>query len=927
MDYRDTLNLPQTRFPMKANLAEREPEILKSWEEKRIYEKILKANQGKKSFLLHDGPPYANGHIHNGTALNKILKDIIVKSKNMAGLLSIYVPGWDCHGLPIELQVDKELGEKKKGLSKVEFRERCRQYARKYINIQQEEFKRLGVFGIWQEPYLTMNHEYEATIVRELAKFADKGSLYRRKKPVYWCTSCQTALAEAEVEYEAHRSPSIYVKFPVVSDLSKLFPSLKGKKVSVLIWTTTPWTLMANLAIALHPRFTYMAVEVEGEVLIVAEGLLGQVVMELNLKTYQTLESFPGQKLDGTVCRHPFIERDSLIITGELVTLEAGTGCVHIAPGHGHEDYEIGLKYGLEVYSPVDDEGRFVKEAIPFPGINVFEANSLINRKLKEIGALLKEDMIEHSYPHCWRCKEPVIFRATEQWFISMNHNELRNQALKGIDEVEWVPRWGRERIYGMVESRPDWCISRQRSWGVPITVFYCSACSSVLGDKDTIDNIARRFEKEGADSWFSLPVSELLLKNAKCSQCGGKDFKKEEDILDVWFESGVSHAAVLETNDSLYWPADLYLEGSDQHRGWFQSSLLASVGTRGTPPFRIVLTHGFVVDGKGEKMSKSKGNFIPPEEIINKYGADLLRLWVAAEDYREDIRLSVEILKRLTEAYRRIRNTFRFLLGNLYDFDPEKDSVDYQELLEIDRFLLYRLNRLITRVRQAYDEFEFHVIYHSLHNFCVVDLSSFYLDILKDRLYTFPASSPARRSAQTVIREIALALAKLLAPILSFTAEDVWSYLPGIQEESVHGAGFPEARKDHLDDHLTERWERLLQVRNEALKALEQARQQKLIGSSLEAKINIQSPKKLLPFLKEYLQELPALFIVSQVTLADDSDKEGYVSQEIEGLKIQVLPAEGQKCERCWNYSSSVGTDKDHPLICERCLRVLKTK
>ncbi len=927
MDYRATLNLPQTKFPMKANLPRREPEILKLWEEKRVYEKILKANQNRKSFLLHDGPPYANGHIHNGTALNKILKDIIVKSRNMAGLLSIYVPGWDCHGLPIEIQVDKELGEKKKELDKVEFRQKCRQYAQRFVDIQREEFKRLGVFGLWQDPYLTMSPEYEATIVREFAKFTGKGALYKRKKPVYWCTSCQTALAEAEVEYEDHRSPSIYVKFPVVSKLDKLFPSLQGKKVSVVIWTTTPWTLLANLAIALHPQFTYAAVEVEGEVFIVAEGLLSRIILELDIENYQIIESFPGLKLDGLVCRHPFIERDSLIINGELVTLEAGTGCVHIAPGHGQEDYEVGLKYGLEVYSPVDDEGRFIREVPFFSGINVFEANGLINQKLKELGALLREEMIEHSYPHCWRCKNPVIFRATEQWFISMDQDDLRKRALKSIDEVEWIPRWGRERIYGMVESRPDWCISRQRSWGVPITVFYCSACGFVLKDEAVIDHIARRFGKEGADSWFSLPASELLPENISCPQCGGKEFEKEEDILDVWFESGVSHAAVLETTDSLYWPADLYLEGSDQHRGWFQSSLLAAIGTRGAPPFRAVLTHGFLVDGKGEKMSKSKGNVILPDEVINKYGADLLRLWVAAEDYREDIRLSVEILERLTEAYRRIRNTFRFLLGNLYDFEPKKDSLDYQELLEIDRFLLYRLNRLIARIRQAYDEFEFHIIYHSLHNFCVVDLSSLYLDILKDRLYTFPADSPARRSAQTVIWETALALARLVAPILSFTAEDVWSYLPGTEGESVHGAGFPEVRKEHLDESLAERWERLLQVRNEVLKALEQARQEKSIGSSLEAQINIQSPKKLHSFLEKYLQELPALFIVSQVTLVDNLGEEGYASQEIEGLKIKVLRAEGHKCERCWNYSPSVGTDKEHSGICARCLRVLKTK
>ncbi|NWF92885.1 MAG: isoleucine--tRNA ligase [Syntrophaceae bacterium] len=917
MDYRQTLNLPKTDFPMKANLAKREPEILKEWEEKGIYRQLSQGARGRPKYILHDGPPYANGNIHIGTALNKILKDFVVKSKFMSGYASHYIPGWDCHGLPVEHEVEKSLGPKKAGLSVVQIRRRCREYAARYVAIQREEFKRLGVFGEWENPYLTMNFPYQATIVREFGKFLLDGSVYKGKKPVHWCPTCKTALAEAEVKYEDHRSPSIYVKFKMISEIENNFPSLKGKPVFVIIWTTTPWTIPANLAIALHPDFTYVAVDVGREIYILAEGLLEEVMKKFGIQRYRILEKFQGRRLEGLRCRHPFLDRDSLIILASYVTLDAGTGCVHTAPGHGQEDYESGVQYGLDIYSPVDDDGRFTEDVAFFAGQFVFDANGPVIRKLAEVGALLKEEMMVHSYPHCWRTNDPIIFRATEQWFISMDQKGLRENALRSINEVVWIPPWGRDRIYGMVENRPDWCVSRQRAWGIPIPVFYCKGCREPLVSQETINHVARLFEEKGADVWFEEEAEALLPKGIQCSHCGGKAFSKETDILDVWFDSGVSYAAVLEGRDDLEFPASLYLEGSDQHRGWFHSSLLTSVGTRGRAPYRSVLTHGFVVDGEGKKMSKSAGNVIAPEEVISKLGADVLRLWVAAEDYRDDIKISNEILKRLADAYFRIRNTYRFLLGNLYDFNPEKDRLLYDELEEIDRWALHRLQKLIQRVRDAYERFEFHLVYHSAQNFCAVEMSALYFDILKDRLYTFSPRSRGRRSAQTVLYEILTALARLLAPILSYTAEEVWRHLPGdrAKAESVHLTQFPAVKSEYLDDALNDRWERIWEVRAVVTKALEEARKEKVIGLSLDAQVHLYVPDKLYQLLQPYEKELRSIFIVSSVTL-HTGEKE---------VRAEVLKAEGRKCERCWNYEVSVGRHEAHRTICQRCVEAIQ--
>ncbi|MBI5042617.1 MAG: isoleucine--tRNA ligase, partial [Nitrospirae bacterium] len=727
MDYKDTLNLPKTDFPMKANLSQKEIEILKKWEDEKIYKKLAEKGKGKPRFILHDGPPYANGNIHIGHALNKILKDIIVKYYTMKGFYSPYVPGWDCHGLPIEHQVDKNLGAKKKELSKIEIRRLCREYAEKYINIQRDEFKRLGVFGDWDNPYLTMDYKYEGSIVRELGKVVGKGSVYRGKKPVLWCFSCETALAEAEVEYNDKESPSVYVRFKVASITDTIktkagFKNYPELSHYFLIWTTTSWTLPANLAIALHPEVDYVEAMVNlgasKEVWVLAKPLLESCMERFGIKDYSIIASHKGDDLFGIVCQHPFIERPSRIILGEHVTIDAGTGCVHTAPGHGQEDYEMGLKYGLDIYTPVDSRGQFTSDVPEWQGVNVFKANPLINEKMRGLGVLIKEEKLVHSYPHCWRCKKPVIFRATEQWFISMEKNNLRQKALEQIDKkIKWVPPWGRNRIYSMIENRPDWCISRQRSWGVPITIVRCKSCNEPLMDQNIVNRVADMIDKEGADVWFLKEPSELLPKGTACPKCGKTEFTKETDILDVWFDSGVSHAAVLRERPELSWPADMYLEGSDQHRGWFHSSLLESIATVGEAPYKTVLTHGFVVDGSGKKMSKSAGNVVAPQEVIKQYGAEILRLWVSAEDYKDDIRISKEILTRLAEAYRRIRNTCRFLLGNLYDFEPEKDAVSDNELLEIDRWALHRLQILIQRVEDAYKNFEFHVIFHSLHN------------------------------------------------------------------------------------------------------------------------------------------------------------------------------------------------------------------
>ena len=928
MDYKNTLNLPETSFPMKANLFKREPEQLKAWEEIHLYDRIRELSKGRKKFILHDGPPYANGNIHIGTALNKILKDIVVRSHQMAGFDAVYVPGWDCHGLPIEHNVDKELGEKKKTLSRAQIRRLCRAYAEKFINIQREEFKRLGVMGHWESPYLTMAYDYEATIARECGKFAKNGSLFRSKKPIYWCNTCRTALAEAEIEYKDDVSPSIYVKFPMIDDLSETLPALSGKRVSMVIWTTTPWTIPANLAIALHPDFEYAAMDAgNGEVYIMAKYLAQACMGIFGRPDASIIGTLESKALEGKTCRHPLYNRTSQIILANHVTLDTGTGCVHTAPGHGREDYEVGLEYGLDIYSPVDDEGRFAEDVGFFSGQFVFDANPAINRKLKETGALLSEGSITHPYPHCWRCKNPVIFRATPQWFISMDKTGLRKRSLEEIDRVRWIPHWGRERIYGMIEGRPDWCVSRQRAWGVPIAVFYCKDCNTILLDDAVMERVYAQFEAHGADIWFEKEISDFLPEGKRCSQCGSKNFVKESDILDVWFDSGVSHAAVLEKRPGLRWPADLYLEGSDQHRGWFHSALLTAVGTRGRAPYDAVLTHGFVVDAEGRKMSKSLGNIVAPREVIEKYGAEILRLWVCATDYREDVRISENILKQLTDAYRRIRNTCRFMLGNLFDFNPQADKVAYLDMPEIDRFALHRLQELIEKGIKAYDDFEFHIIYHALHNFCALDLSAFYLDVLKDRLYTAPPRSALRRSAQTVLYSIVDVISRLMAPILAFTAEEIRRHMPtgGDQAESIHMAALPETNPAYIKPELAQKWNRMLQVRSEALKALELARAEKRIGHPLDASITLYAQGELYEFLKEFEADLRSILIVSEAILTPDAPGDNaIISTAIDGLAVLVKNAPGKKCERCWVHETSVGTDLRHPGICRRCLEAL---
>ncbi|HOC60029.1 MAG TPA: isoleucine--tRNA ligase [Smithellaceae bacterium] len=929
MDYKQTLNLPQTDFPMKANLAQREPEMLKKWEEMNIYQKIRETAKGKTPYILHDGPPYANGNIHLGTALNKIIKDIVIKAKNMTGYDGVYVPGWDCHGLPIEHQVDKELGAKKTAMSQVEKRRACRSYAEKFVNIQREQFKRFGVFGEWENPYLTMAYPYEAATVAEFGRLYLKGSVYKGKKPVYWCASCKTALAEAEVEYADHSTPSIYVKFNFVSDISQVLPKLAGQKVSIVIWTTTPWTIPANLAIAVKNDFIYAAVKINDDVLIIARDMLDYCLDAFGYrgKAYDIIDEFKGEVLEGQKCVHPLIARNSLLILAPFVTLEAGTGAVHIAPGHGQEDYEIGLEYNLDNYAPVDDAGMFTEDVEHFAGQFVFDANEHVIKKLEEVGALMGHVPMQHSYPHCWRCKKPIIFRSTEQWFISMEKNDLRKKALAAIDEVQWIPAWGHDRIYGMVENRPDWCISRQRLWGVPITVFYCAKCKNELLTQEILDHLVSLVEKNGADVWFEKEPKDLLPHHTTCPHCHGIEFTKEVNILDVWFDSGVSHAAVLEKRPNLHSPCDMYLEGNDQHRGWFHSSLLESVGTRGRAPYKSVLTHGFVVDGEGKKMSKSVGNVIGAEEAVAKYGAEILRLWVAAEDYTDDIRISEEILKRLTEAYRRIRNTSRFILGNLYDFRVDEDSVPYEQMTEMDQWALHRLQEVIKRVTEAYERHQFHVVFYTLYNFCTVDLSALYLDVLKDRLYTSKASSLARRSGQSAMFAILNTMTRLLAPIFTFTSEEVWTSLPAWQgkEESVHLTQFPQVHSQYFNADLGERWKAMIDAKSEIAKAIEQARKEKVIGHSLDARVSIAAPEKMRALFETHLEDLRALLIVSQLQISEEKDLvHPYQSAELPGLSVGVEKARGAKCERCWIYDESIGADSAHPTVCGRCVKNL---
>jgi isoleucyl-tRNA synthetase len=929
MDYKATLNLPKTSFPMKASLSQREPEILKKWQEAGLYEQIRKSSKGRPLFILHDGPPYANGHIHIGTALNKILKDMVIRSRQMDGFDAPYVPGWDCHGLPIEHNVDQELGAKKKDMNQIEVRKQCRAYAEKYIAVQKGEFKRLGVMGEWDDPYLTMKRGYVATIAREFGKFAVDGSLFKSKKPIYWCSTCQTALAEAEVEYHQRTSPSIYVKFPLQPDIDGDFPSLKGKKVNLVIWTTTPWTIPANLAVALHPALEYLAISASGdEVFILAQGLVEDAMEAMGIGEYEILAQLNPKTLEHKMCSHPLYDRQSVVILAEHVTLDAGTGCVHTAPGHGREDYEVGLSYGLDIYSPVDDKGRFTEDVVFFAGEFVFDANSAVIAKLAELGRLVSKGSIEHTYPHCWRCKEPVIFRATEQWFISMEKAGLRQKALSCIDQVAWIPSWGRDRIYGMIENRPDWCISRQRSWGVPIVAFYCKRCGTCLITGEIVRHVANIFEKHGADIWFEADSSVLLPEGTVCPECQAEKFEKEKDILDVWFDSGVSHTAVLEGRDYLRWPADMYLEGSDQHRGWFHSALLIAAGTRAKAPYESVLTHGFVVDGKGEKMSKSKGNVIAPSEIIDRYGAEILRLWVAASDYQDDIRVSEKILKQLTDAYRRLRNTSRFILGNLGDFDRGTDAIPYARMVDIDKFALHCLQDIVKRTRAAYESFEFHTVYHSLYNYCTLDLSAFYLDILKDRLYTSPAISTARRSAQTALEIIVDTVTRLMAPILVFTAEEVWVYMPNRNDRpsSVHLSQLPQVNDAFVDSELAKRWESILTLRGEVSKAMEEARSEKKIGHSLDAVVTLSLPEQFSEAVKPTTEELRTVFIASKVSIVSTGTLDGaYQSTKIPGLAVRIDSAPAEKCERCWVRDPSVGANEIHKTICTRCVNALE--
>ncbi|HPV30479.1 MAG TPA: isoleucine--tRNA ligase [Deltaproteobacteria bacterium] len=925
MDYKDTLCLPQTEFPMKASLVKKEPDMLKRWEDEDLYGKILEKSKSWEKFILHDGPPYANGHIHLGTALNKILKDIIIKSLFMMGRNTFYLPGWDCHGLPIEHQVEIELGKKSAEMSKAEIRRKCREYAERFLDIQRQEFKRLGVLGVWDDPYITMKYGYEATIVRELGKFIGSGSIYKARKPVYWCAKCGTALAEAEVEYHDQSTPAIFVRFKMVSDISEKVPELSGRQddTYIVIWTTTPWTIPANLAIALHPDMEYSAVETrEHGVLILAADLVDDVMRQIGVSEYRTLAVFRGGLLERLKAKHPLYDRESLLILAPFVTLDTGSGVVHIAPGHGEEDYEIGKAYGLEVYAPVDNEGRFTKDVGPeFAGQFVFDANESVNEALKREGALLAVDTYAHSYPYCWRCKSAIIFRSTSQWFISMEQNDLRKKALEEINRVKWIPSWGRDRIYSMVENRPDWCISRQRAWGVPIPVFTCKDCGEILMSEEIAMHVADIFEKEGADAWFTRSAAELLPPGTKCGKCPNGELVKEEDIVDVWFDSGVSYAAVCENDPRLGVPVDMYLEGSDQHRGWFHSTLLASVGTRGQAPYRSVLTHGFVVDGEGRKMSKSLGNTISPQEIISKYGAEILRLWASAQDYKNDIRISDEIVNRLVETYRRIRNTSRFMLGNLHDFDPDKDMVPYEKMLELDRYALHVTQRLIEKVKRAYQEFEPYVIYQQVHNFCVVDMSAFYLDILKDRLYVYRRDSLERRSAQSAIFRIITDLTRLIAPILAFTAEEIWDHMPKFagKEESVHLAAMPAAEASLMDEALAAKWERILLLRQEVSKEMEQARRDKVIGHPLDAKIVLSAEGETHDFLKTIEPMLDDIFICSGVEVAAGDGRYGQ-SENFSKLRIDVAKAPGGKCPRCWHYREDIGRDPAFPEVCTRC-------
>jgi isoleucyl-tRNA synthetase len=936
-ELKKTINLPQTAFPMKANLPQNEPKMLERWEQTGLYERIRQARKGAPRYILHDGPPYTSGPIHMGTAMNKCLKDFIVKSKTMAGFDAPYVPGWDCHGLPIEIKVDKELGGKKLQMAPSAVRAECRKYAQKYLDLQRVQFKRIGVFGRFDRPYATMTPQYESMVLSTFFSFYENGFVYKGLRAVYWCMHDETALAEAEVEYENHTSHTVFVKYRLLDDPASIDAALAGHKVSTVIWTTTPWTLPASMAVAFHPDEEYVALESGGEVYIVASKLANEVASKCNLADPKPLAYFPGRKLERLNFQHPFLERKVLGVLADYVTMDTGTGVVHTAPSHGAEDFITGMKYGLDATSNVDEKG-ILRNGLPeYTGKRVWDANQPIIDLVRSRGALLHTEKTEHSYPHCWRCHNPVIFRATEQWFISMEtpmpgaagkNDTLRSRTLEEIKKVKWDPSWGEERLANMIETRPDWCISRQRVWGVPIAVFLCEGCGKPLNDKAVNQKVVELFRKSGADAWFTPESDTILPPGTKCPHCGGATFEKETDIFDVWLESGASYLALVDDEPSYPWPSDLYLEGGDQYRGWFQSSLLCAMGTHQTAPYKGVVTPGWTLDEKGQAMSKSRGNDVDPVDISSRLGGEVVRLWVASVDFREDVVGSEALMQRVGENYKKIRNTFRYILGNLYDFDPPKDSIPYAELEVLDQYLLRKLAELTAEVTQWYDESAFHRIYHAVTNFCVVDLSAFYFDVLKDRLYTSAPKSQARRSAQTAIWRIGEALSRLLAPIMSFTCEEVWQHLPKIDDrsESVHLSTFIRSTDVAgelftMDEwkKLESDWKTLRSVRDEVLRALEEARNNKLIGTGLEAHVAITTADPMYSLLQRYSAQLRYLFIISQVSLSQGS------GNGTGGVKVEVKKADGAKCDRCWNYSTHVGEDKNYPTVCERCSAVLK--